>query len=144
MVVLNPAFDVWVWLALLLFLIVVGARAWVVETGQGRLGRTPVKVKLLTATSVLVLGGLLTLVAMQGGYLLVQSLITGTNPSTAVYGPSSDPNAPADPKAPANPPADPNAPAGNPAAPPAGNPAAPPAGNPAAPPAGNPAAPPAG
>jgi hypothetical protein len=118
MVVLNPAFDVWVWLALLLFLIVVGARAWVVETGQGRLGRTPVKVKLLTATSVLVLAGLLTLVAIQGGYLLVESLLTGTDPSTAVYGPSSNTD-PTPPNAPANPTADPNAPAGNPA-PPAG------------------------
>src|SRR4051812_37757616 len=116
MVVLNPAFDVWVWLTLLLFLIVVGARAWVVETGQGRLGRTPVKVKLLTATSVLVLLGLLTLITMQGGYLLVSSLITGSDPSTAVYGPSSDSgsNAPADPNAPANPPANPNAPANAP------------------------------
>lgn len=103
---LNPALDVWVWLVFLLFLIVLGARAWVVETGQGRLGRTPAKVKLLTATSVLVLVGLVALVAVQGGYLLVESLITGTDPSTAVYGPDSDAdaNAPADPNAPAPPP----------------------------------------
>jgi hypothetical protein len=133
--VINPAQDIWVWLTFALFLVVVAARAWVVETGQGRLGRTPVKVKLLTATSVLVLLGLTTLIAVQGGALLVESIVTGTDPATKVYGPDAgdsgdagtDPNAPADPNAPVDPnapdpdaPADPNAPAATPAAPPAG------------------------
>ena len=143
--VINPAQDIWVWLTFALFLVVVAARAWVVETGQGRLGRTPVKVKLLTATTVLVLLGLTTLIAVQGGALLVESIVTGTDPATKVYGPDAgdsgdsgdagtDPNAPADPNAPVDPnaPADPNAPPdpNAPAAPaaPAADPAAPPAG----------------
>jgi hypothetical protein len=140
--VINPAQDIWVWLTFALFLVVVAARAWVVETGQGRLGRTPVKVKLLTATTVLVLLGLTTLIAVQGGALLVESIVTGTDPATKVYGPDAgdsgdsgdagtDPNAPADPNAPV----DPNAPA-DPNAPPDPNAPAAPAADPAAPPAG--------
>jgi hypothetical protein len=140
--VINPAQDIWVWLIFALFLVVVAARAWVVETGQGRLGRTPVKVKLLTATSVLVLVGLMSLIAVQGGALLVESVLTGTDPATKVYGPDAgdsgdsgdagtDPNAPADPNAPVDPnaPADPNAPVDpNAPAAPAANPAPPPGG----------------
>jgi hypothetical protein len=137
--VINPAQDIWVWLTFALFLVVVAARAWVVETGQGRLGRTPVKVKLLTATTVLVLLGLTTLIAVQGGALLVESIVTGTDPATKVYGPDAgdsedagtDSNAPADPNAPVDPdaPADPNAPPDpNAPAAPAANPAAPPGG----------------
>jgi hypothetical protein len=126
MLTIDPALDPWVWLAFLLFLVVIAARAWVVETGRERLGRTPAKVKVLTATTVVVLVGLTGLVVVQGGYLLLESIITGTDPSTTVYAPDpdepadpppADPNAPVDPNAP---PVDPNAPAGGPAAPPPG------------------------
>ena len=129
---INPALDIWVWVACLALLAMLGARAWVVETGQGRLGRTPVQVKVLTGGVVVVMAGLFGLLALQGGILLVDSLITGTDPSIAYYGTDEGDGGGDDGGADA--PADP-APA-DPAAPPAG---APPAG---APPAG--VAPPAG
>jgi hypothetical protein len=116
---INPSLDIWVWVACLVLLATLGARAWVVETGQGRLGRTPVQVKVLTGAVVVVIVGLFGLLAMQGGVLLVESLVNGTDPSKAYYGNNDATNPP---------PADP-------AAPPAG---APPAG---APPAGAPAPP---
>jgi hypothetical protein len=131
---IDPALDVWVWVAALVLLVMLGARAWVVETGQGRLGRTPVKVRVLTAGVFLALAGLVSMLAMQGGTLLVSSIITGTDPSAVYYG--SDDQAGGDDHA-----GDPNAPAGQPPAgqPPAGQP---PAGQPPAeqPPAGQPPA----
>jgi hypothetical protein len=118
--VINPALDIWVWVAVVALLALLGARAWVVETGQGRLGRTPVQVKVLTGAVALVAAGLFGLMAMQGGVLLVQSIITGTDPRDSLIVP--------------------NDPAPAPAAPPAGGvpaPAAPPAGAPpVAPPGG--------
>jgi hypothetical protein len=130
---INPSLDIWVWVCCAVLLGVLGARAWVVETGQGRLGRTPVQVKVLTGAVVVVIAALFGLLAMQGGVLLVESLVNGTDPSEVYYG--------------SNDAADP--PAADPAAPPAGAPpaGAPPAGAPpaGAPPAGAPpAAPPAG
>jgi len=78
---INPAYDVWVWGAGLLFLVLMGVRAYVVETGQVRLGGTPAAARLLTLAIVLVLGGLLGLLAMQGGTLLVSSIVNHTDPS---------------------------------------------------------------
>ncbi|MFC4947691.1 hypothetical protein [Pseudonocardia sp. GCM10023141] len=108
----DPSLDVWVWVAVLLLLIVLGARAWVVETGSLRVGRTPVKVRVLTYASVAVLAGLVALLGVQGGGLLVQSVVTGTDPSKQAQidqGQVPDPNAPAVPAAPdpaaVNPPA---------------------------------------
>ena len=40
--------DGWVWVSLGLLLALLGARAWVVESGHATLGRTPVKVTVLT------------------------------------------------------------------------------------------------
>jgi hypothetical protein len=106
--VFNPALDVWIWITCLALLGVLGARAWVVETGQGRLGRTPAKVQVLTAASAGVLVLLVVLVAVQGGALLVNSILTGTDPLVA-----GSAGAPVDPAAvdPAAVPVDPNAPA---------------------------------
>jgi hypothetical protein len=123
--VINPALDIWVWVAAVALLAMLGARAWVVETGRGRLGRTPVQVKVLTGGVVAVVVALFALLAMQGGVLLVQSIITGTDPRDSLIVPNDPTPGPAG-----------GAPA--PAAPPAG---APPAG---APPAAPPAAPPGG
>ena len=78
---INPAYDVWVWGAGLLFLVLMGVRAYVVETGQVRLGGTPAAARLLTLAIVLVLAGLLGLLAMQGGTLLVSSIVNHTDPS---------------------------------------------------------------
>ena len=44
--------DSWAWSALGLLLVLLGVRAWVVETGYARLGRTPVKVTVLTTACV--------------------------------------------------------------------------------------------
>jgi hypothetical protein len=52
-----------------------------VETGQVRLGGTPAAARLLTLAIVLVLAGLLGLLAMQGGTLLVSSIVNHTDPS---------------------------------------------------------------
>jgi hypothetical protein len=89
---IDATLDVWVWGTVLLFLVLLGARAWFVETGQGRLGRTPVKVQVLTGATIAVLLGIFALLAVQGGALLVESIVTGTDPSEVVYGP--DPAAP--------------------------------------------------
>jgi hypothetical protein len=109
---INPAFDVWVWGTAVVFLLLMGARAYVVETGQVRLGRTPTLARVLTAAivlSVVALGGLL---AMQGGTLLFSSIVHHTDPSKI-------PNVVLDPNQPANPaPAAPQQPAApQPAAP---------------------------
>ena len=85
---IDPSLDVWVWVACLVLLALLGARAWVVETGQGRLGRTPVQVRVLSAGVVLAVVGLFGMLAMQGGVLLVDSIVTGTDPSEAYYGPT--------------------------------------------------------
>jgi hypothetical protein len=107
--VIDPARDIWVWAACLVLLILLGARAYVVETGQGRLGRTPAKVRVLTGGVVVAILGLFGLLAMQGGILLVDSLVNGTDPAAVYYGQTddtdagaqADPDAPADPNAPA-------------------------------------------
>jgi hypothetical protein len=109
---INPVFDVWVWGTAVVFLLLMGARAYVVETGQVRLGRTPTLARVLTAAivlSVVALGGLL---AMQGGTLLFSSIVHHTDPSKI-------PNVVLDPNQPANPaPAAPQQPAApQPAAP---------------------------
>ena len=128
---IDPALDVWVWVAVLVLLVMLGTRAWVVETGQGRLGRTSVKVRLLTAGVYAALAGLVAMMAMQGGNLLVNSIITGTDPAAVYYGSNNNGGGGSDAgnaksHAGANPPADPNAPgAGAPAGqPPAGPPPA--------------------
>ena len=92
---IDPANDVWVWATAALFLALMAARAWVVETGRVRLGRTSRQVKTLTAASAVVLVGLVALLGMQGGALMVTSIVNGTDPSKSVYGPA--PAAPAAP-----------------------------------------------
>jgi hypothetical protein len=140
--VIDPRLDVVVWGAVLLFLVLMGARAWAVESAGAR-HRTSTRVRVLTGATGLALVALVGLVAMQGGILFVQAVVTRTDPETfvtvigdddtatdAVADPDSA-GAPADPNAP--PAADPNAPPADPNAPPAapgpagGVPAAPPA-----------------
>ena len=111
---INPALDVWVWATCGLFLVLMATRAWLVETRHARLGRTTVAVRLLGGSTVLTLAGLAVLLSIQGGTLLVNSIITKTDPATAYYA-----NFPADPApAPAAPaPAAPTPAAPAPAAP---------------------------
>ncbi len=63
--------DGWVWGTSALLLALLGIRAWVVETGHATLGRTPVRVTVLTGACVLGTVLLAGLVALDGGsYLL--------------------------------------------------------------------------
>ena len=111
---INPAYDVWVWGASALFLVLMGARAYVVETGSVRLGRTPASARALTALIAVVLVALGWLLAIQGGTLLFSSIVHHTDPSK-IPNVVLDPNPqPANAVVPANP-ADPAAP--QPAAP---------------------------
>ncbi len=106
---INPAYDVWVWGAGVLFLLLMGIRAYVVETGQVRLGGTPTAARVLTVAIVLVLVALGGLLAKQGGIVLYSSIVHHTDPSQI-------PNLVLDP-APANPTPAAPAPAPAPAAP---------------------------
>jgi hypothetical protein len=63
--------DAWVWASFGLLLVLLGARAWVVETGHATLGRTPVKVKVLTGACGLAVALVVGLVAANGGARLV-------------------------------------------------------------------------
>ena len=63
--------DAWVWASFGLLLALLGARAWVVETGHATLGRTPVKVKVLTAACGVAVALVAGLVAANGGARLV-------------------------------------------------------------------------
>lgn len=63
--------DGWVWLSLGLLLALLGARAWVVETGHATLGRIPVKVTVLTGACGLAVALVVGLVAVNGGARLV-------------------------------------------------------------------------
>lgn len=108
--VFNQALDIWIWGIVVAFLAMMGIRAWVVENGRGRLGRTSAKVKVLNGSIVTVVAALVVMLTIQGGALLVHSVVTKTDPKPAAQ-------------------VDPGAaqPAGTPAAPGAQPPAAPPA-----------------
>ena len=62
--------DVGVWVGLGLVLALLGARAWVVETGHAALGRTPVKVTVLTGACALAVAVVVGTVAANGGVQL--------------------------------------------------------------------------
>jgi hypothetical protein len=126
--VIDPRLDLFVWGTVLLFLVLMGARAWAVESAGARHYRTSTRVRVLTGATGLALVALVGLVALQGGIAFVQAVVTRTDPETfvTVIGDDDtatdavvDPDtAPADPN---TPPADPNAPpaAADPNAPPA-------------------------
>jgi hypothetical protein len=124
----DPQLDLVVWILSALVLVLLGARAWAVETSRTRLGRRTTKVRVLTAASALAIAGLFVMMWFQGGWLMYDALFKGTDPKAVYY--SADDPVPA-PAAPAAPPADPAAP---PAAPAPADGAAPPAGGGQAPP----------
>lgn len=72
--------DAWVWVSVGLLLALLGARAWVVETGHATLGRTPVKVKVLTGACGLAVALVVGLLAANGGARLVYLVL---NPDIA-------------------------------------------------------------
>ena len=65
----------WVWSSFGLLLALLGARAWVVETGQTRLGRTPARVRILTGACALAAALVVTAVAANGGARLACLLL---------------------------------------------------------------------
>jgi hypothetical protein len=105
--------DVWVWASFGLLLALMGARAWVVETGRAVLGRTPVKVKVLTGACGVALALGVTTVTMNGGLQLVRLLL---DPVAAVAAQEAAKEA-AESSAPPPPPPPPPPPASAPAAP---------------------------
>jgi hypothetical protein len=134
--VIDERLDMLVWGAALLFLLLMGARAWAVETAEARHYRTSARVRVLTGGIGLSLVALVGLMAMQGGITFAQAVLTRSDPQdfVTIVRPDGtvDPPGDADTVVPADPntPADPNAPAADPNTPPAGQnpaPAAPPA-----------------
>jgi hypothetical protein len=141
---IDPRLDVLVWGAMLLLFLLMGARAWAVETAEAGQYRKSARVRVLNGATAVAFVALLGLMAMQGGVVLVQAIATRTEPNTfvtvvgddddgkdrAVRDPDDQPAAPADPNAPpaggnappagANPPAAPAAPDANPGGAPAG------------------------
>jgi hypothetical protein len=77
---IDPALDKWVWILLVVLFVLLGVRAWVVETGRRQFGGTPSRVRALTVASGVVLVALTTLFMTQAGALLVQSVITRGDP----------------------------------------------------------------
>jgi hypothetical protein len=123
--VIDERLDIFVWAAVLLLLILMGARAWVVETGT-RHYRASTRVRTLTVATVLALAVLVGMVAMQGGIVFAQSVATRSDPEDTVI--LVRPDGTVDPRLDGpDPPPDPNAPQAGPNAPPA-DPNAPPAG----------------
>jgi hypothetical protein len=128
--VIDPRLDILVWAAVLLVLLLMGARAWAVETAGSRHYRTSARVRVLTGATGLAVVALVGIVAMQGGIAFVQAIVTSTDPETFVTIVGDDETAtdavddPDDGPQPPGAPADPNAPPADPNAPPAGpNPA---------------------
>lgn len=72
--------DAWVWASFGLLLALMGARAWVVETGHATLGRTPVTVKVLTGACAAAVALVVGLLAVNGGARLVYLVL---NPDVA-------------------------------------------------------------
>jgi hypothetical protein len=131
---IDPRLDILVWAAVLLLFLVMGARAWAVETTTARNYRKSARVRVLNGATAVALVALVGLMAMQGGVLLGQAIVTRTDPETfvtvigndsigdpAVPDPDDQPDQPAAPADPNAPPAgapgaaDPNAPPGAPA-----------------------------
>lgn len=64
---IDPALDGWVWAAAFLVLALLGARAWIAETGQAQVARTTTMVRGMTAAVVVALVGFVVLLGVQGG-----------------------------------------------------------------------------
>jgi hypothetical protein len=119
---------VWVWASLGLLLALLGIRAWVVESGHASLGRTPVRVKVLTGACALALALVAGSVAVNGGARLVYLLLHPAEAQAledAAQKAADASTAPPPPPAPGNPAPDGRAtgaptPSAVPAAPPAG------------------------
>lgn len=92
--------DGWVWAALGVLLLLLAVRAWVVETGHATLGRTPVKITVLTVTCGLTAVMVAGLVTVNGGARLVylvahpkeaQALEDAVNAADTTEPPTPDP-----------------------------------------------------
>src|SRR3954466_3396485 len=77
---IDPALDPWVWILAAVLLVLLGTRAWVVETGRRQFGGTPSRVRALTWATGVVLVALTTLFMTRAGALLGQAVVPGTAP----------------------------------------------------------------
>lgn len=102
----------WTWTAFFALLLLMGARAWVVETSAGATdarteGRGTSRQKALTASVVGMLGALIVLAVFNGGATLVSMLTNGgkvpADTTVVTDNGGAAPAAPADPAAPAAP-----------------------------------------
>ena len=98
----------WTWTAFFALLLLMGARAWVVETSTGRAeGRGTGRQKALTASAAGMLAVLIVLAVLNGGSTLVSMLLNGgqvpADTTVVTDNGGAAPAAPADPAAPANP-----------------------------------------
>jgi hypothetical protein len=117
---IDQRLDLVVWLMVLLVFVLLGARAWAVETAEVSHYRTSARVRVLTGATAVAMVVLVGLAAVQGGFLLVQAVVTSTDPQelVTVVGDDDPANeAPADPDDLPAPPADPAAPPVPPGAP---------------------------
>jgi len=73
----------WTWTMLAVVLVLMGARAWVVETNAGRLSRPAGAQRSLTAAVVAALVVLVLLAGFNGGFQLVGMLTSGQTDVTA-------------------------------------------------------------
>jgi hypothetical protein len=89
---IDPALDKWVWILALVLLVLLGTRAWVVETGRRQFGGTPSRVRALTVASGVVLVALSTLFMTQAGALLVRAVVTRTDPLSQLGGADNGPD----------------------------------------------------
>jgi len=102
-------FDAWVWAALGVLLALLGVRALVVESGHATLGRTPVRVRVLTGACALAATLVVGLVTVDGGVRLVylvlhpKEALAIEQAATAAQDASTAPPTPAGPAAPAAP-----------------------------------------
>lgn len=71
--------DVWTWAMFGALLVVMGIRAWVVETGTSRYNIRSAPERMLTAVAVILVLTLVVLVAINGGLQLFEMLISGAD-----------------------------------------------------------------
>ncbi|MGH3588849.1 MAG: hypothetical protein ACRDQ0_21275, partial [Pseudonocardia sp.] len=91
---INERLDVVVWASVLLLFVLLGARAWAVETSGAKLYRTSTRVRALTIASWLAGAAMVGLLAVQGGVILTQSILNRSDPSLTTTVIPADPNEP--------------------------------------------------
>ncbi|WP_181783959.1 hypothetical protein, partial [Pseudonocardia pini] len=82
--ILDPAFDKWVWLSFAGLLVVLGIRAWVVESSRTRLASSAGRIRTLTAASAGMVVVVVALLWVQGGQQVMNSVLNRVDPITGL------------------------------------------------------------